>query len=260
MKTTSPKQRILIVDDEKGLVRLMKLILEKTDRYQVLGETDAANALETAVKFQPDLILLDLIMPGMDGRELAARFRATEGLQTKPIIFVSAIVSRNEGIAARIAGFPAISKPVSMKELIQLVDASCPTLPRRKKSPGRALLSRRAAFRREAGTPASKKDANLKALIAQVLVCVSGPDGTLAPACETKVLNVNRSLRILSMTETWTYAPSKVLHLKIDRTEPDFSIVATVSVKDSAGREFDESGIGELLACIREQVALLNAS
>ena len=73
----------------------MKLVLEKTDRYQVHGETEAANALETAVKFKPDLILLDLIMPGMDGRELAARFRATEWVcKTKPIIFVSAIVAK----------------------------------------------------------------------------------------------------------------------------------------------------------------------
>jgi hypothetical protein len=147
-----------------------------------------------------------------------------------------------------------------MKELIQLVDASCPALPRKKKTPARALLSRRAAFRREAAEPASKKDANLKALIAQVLVCISGPNGRLAPACETKVLNVNQSLRILSMSETWTYARSKVLHLKIDRTEPDFPIVATVSVNKGEGRAFDESRIGELLAYVREQVAVLSAA
>ena len=105
--------------------------------------------------------------------------------------------------------------------------------------------------------PGPKKDDNLKALMAQVLGCVSGPNGTLAPTCETKLLNVNQDLRILSMTESWTYAPGKVLHLKIDRAEPDFAILATVSVNDGNGLQFDGSRAEELLAYIREQVAAL---
>ena len=260
MKTAKSKQRILIVDDELGLVRLMKVVLEKTDRYEVHGETDPAAALHTAVAFQPDLILLDLVMPGIDGRELAAKFRTTEALKTKPIIFVSATVSKHAGMATRIAGFPAIQKPLGMDELVQLVDASCPARLRAKKKPTqRRRQSRRAIFRREVEKPNLKQDNKLKALMAQIHECVSGSSGTLTPIGETKILNVNQSLRILSMIESWTYAPAKVLHVKIDRTDPDLAMFATVSVNDGPGRSFDESNTDELLAHIREQVGVLTA-
>lgn len=259
MKSASPKQRILIVDDELGLVRLMKLILEKTDRYQVHGETDPTAALDVAMRFQPDLILLDLIMPGMDGVELAARFRATSELQRKPIIFVSATVSRHEGRSGRIAGLPAIPKPLGMRELIEVVDASCPVPAPEQEDSGRARIPRPRGPRRGGRTPGTKKDDNLKDLLAQVHECVSGPDGTLAPASETKILNVNQDLRILSMTETWTYPPSGVLRLKIDRTEPDLAMRVTVSVNQGRGRYFAESKTRELLAYLRKQVAALTA-
>lgn len=259
MKSVKPKQRILIVDDESGLVRLMKLVLERTDRYLVHGETDPAAALEVAMRFQPDLILLDLIMPGMDGRQLAERFRSTQGLQTKPIIFVSAVVSSGEGIASRIAGFPALAKPLGMNDLIALVDASCPAPLRTIQKPKRARASSRTASQRGGKKPRPKKDEKLKALIGRVFACVSGPDGTLAPTRESKILNVDRKLRILSMTETWTYAPSKMLHLKIDRTKRDLAISVTVSVNDGKGLQFGESKTEEFVAHIREQVALLTA-
>jgi CheY-like chemotaxis protein len=198
-------------------------------------------------------------MPGMDGREVAAKLRSTEALKTKPIIFVSATVSKHDGMATRIAGFPAIQKPLGMDELVQLVDASCPARLRGKKPSQRRRQSRRAAYRRGVEKPNLKQDNKLKALIAQVVECISGSGGTLTPICETKILNVNQSLRILSMLESWTYAPSKVLHVKIDRTEPDLATVATVSVNDGSGRAFDESQTDELLAHIREQVVVLTA-
>jgi hypothetical protein len=59
------------------------------------------------------------------------------------------------------------------------------------------------------------------------------------------------------MSESWTYAPSKVLHLKIDRTEPNLATVVTVSVNDEKGERFDESKIEDLLAHISAQVAIL---
>jgi DNA-binding response OmpR family regulator len=259
VKSMKPKQRILIVDDESGLVRLMKLVLERTDRYQVHGETDPTAALEVAMRFQPDLILLDLIMPGIDGRELAERFRATQGLQTKPIIFVSAVVPRSEGIASRIAGFPALAKPLGMNDLVALVDASCPAPPRAKQKPKRGRAASRTVSQRRGKKAKPKKDEKLKALIARVFACVSGAGGTLAPTRESKILNVDRKLRILSMTETWTYAPSKVLHLRIDRAKLDLAICVTVSVNTGTGRQFEESEPEELVAHIREQVALLTA-
>ena len=74
MKTE--KKRILVVDDQVQNTRLLKLYLEQTNDYVVREENDAKRALSAAEEFQPHLILLDVLMPGMNGGELAARFEA----------------------------------------------------------------------------------------------------------------------------------------------------------------------------------------
>ena len=61
-----PKKKILVVDDEKSFTHLVKLALSV---YEILEENDSLRALETARQFQPDLMLLDIIMPGIDGRD-----------------------------------------------------------------------------------------------------------------------------------------------------------------------------------------------
>ena len=69
------KQRILVVDDEPGLTRMIKLTLEQTGRYEVRTENLGRNTLESAREFKPDLILLDVLMPGMLGSEIAAQLQ-----------------------------------------------------------------------------------------------------------------------------------------------------------------------------------------
>ena len=69
-------KRILIIDDEPSMTRMIRLTLEMTKRYQVREENNAMHALATAREFKPDLILLDVIMPGVDGGELARRIKA----------------------------------------------------------------------------------------------------------------------------------------------------------------------------------------
>jgi DNA-binding response OmpR family regulator len=267
-----PKPRILIVDDEPGLLRVLTLMLMK--RYDVLAELDATQALEAALKFKPHLVLLDLVMPKIPGEEVARQIRADPRICDTPVLFLSAIILKRE-TPIEVAGYPAIAKPIGMnelvvvieeqlrmagmKELIELVDGCCPSAPRRKRPPQRPGLPRRNSLRHEGRKSNVEEDNKLKALIAQVFGCISEPNGTTAPTCDAKILNVNHSLRILSMTESWTFAPSRVLHLKIDRTEPDFAILVTVSVNDGKGQNFDESKTKELLAHIREQVTVLTA-
>ena len=67
---TQPR-RILIVDDEAGFTRLLKLTLEGTKRYVVKEENDGSRALATARIFRPELVLLDIVMPKMDGGDVA---------------------------------------------------------------------------------------------------------------------------------------------------------------------------------------------
>ena len=118
------KPRILIVDDEPSFVRLLKLVLERTGRYMVRKENDATKALEAAREFQPDLILLDLVMPKVDGDSVAQALRAESQFSHTPIVFLSATVVENNGFEAQIAGFPAFAKPIGIKQLLHVIDES----------------------------------------------------------------------------------------------------------------------------------------
>jgi PleD family two-component response regulator len=65
------KRRILIVDDDANSTHLVKILLERSGPYLVLEENDATKADQAAHDFKPDVILLDIVMPKMDGGELA---------------------------------------------------------------------------------------------------------------------------------------------------------------------------------------------
>jgi CheY-like chemotaxis protein len=73
------KPRILIVDDDPRFSHSARLILQQSGQYVVCEENDAAGAVETARSFRPDLTLLDLIMPGVDGAEVAAQIESDWG-------------------------------------------------------------------------------------------------------------------------------------------------------------------------------------
>ena len=73
------KPRILIVDDNPRFSYSARLILQQSGQYVVCEENDAAGAVETARSFRPDLTLLDLIMPGVDGAEVAAQIESDWG-------------------------------------------------------------------------------------------------------------------------------------------------------------------------------------
>ena len=118
------KKRILIVDDEASYTRLLKLSLVQTDRYEVEVENSSSGALALAERFLPDLILLDVMMPGMDGGELAARLKASPKLAQVPIVFLTAAVKREElrSREGTIGGLPFLAKPVELAEVMQCID------------------------------------------------------------------------------------------------------------------------------------------
>lgn len=82
------KKRILVVDDEPELVEMIKLRLEAND-YDVITAYDGEQALDI-VKEKPDLILLDIIMPKIDGYEVAARLKQSDRTSSIPIIMLTA--------------------------------------------------------------------------------------------------------------------------------------------------------------------------
>ena len=115
-------KKILIVDDEAGFTRLMKLTLQKTGEYEVTEENDGAHAWETARRVRPDLILMDIVMPNVDGGDATASIRNDPALCHIPIVFLTAIVSKKETApGGLIGGFPFLSKPASLDALIACI-------------------------------------------------------------------------------------------------------------------------------------------
>ena len=98
----SRKRRVLIVDDQSGFTRVIKLTLEKTGDYEVLEKNTSAGVVATAAEFDPDLILLDVIMPGSDGGDVVALLKEDRRTRDIPVIFLTATVRKQE-IDARAA-------------------------------------------------------------------------------------------------------------------------------------------------------------
>jgi CheY-like chemotaxis protein len=120
------KRRILIVDDDRDSTHLTQILLEKTGRYLVLEESDATKAHQSARNFKPDLILLDIMMPQRDGGDIAAQIEADPGLQRTPILFLTALVTKDEAKAGlRIQGHPVLAKPINIPELINEIEEIC---------------------------------------------------------------------------------------------------------------------------------------
>jgi len=138
----SDKKKILMIDDEQEIGELVKSILERTGRYDVIVSTRALEGIQLAKTHKPDLILLDVMMPEMDGTE-AARLLCDDD-QTKaitivfvtavavPMAFLASLVESEElkQKAGTIGGHYFIQKPIAPKELIQRLDEILGTLPK----------------------------------------------------------------------------------------------------------------------------------
>jgi len=117
------KKRIMIIDDEVGITRLLKLNLEQTNQFEVHTENDSTQALAAAEEFMPDLVLMDVMMPGIDGGELSAKMQVHPKLKAVPIIFLTAAatkaeVQRNGG---KIGGLPFLAKPVRLEDVLNKI-------------------------------------------------------------------------------------------------------------------------------------------
>lgn len=87
---TKGLERILLVEDDADIRAVVTLALERVGGFTVLACQSGAEMLETAEAFVPDLILMDVMMPGMDGLEAARQVRANSGLAATPLVFLTA--------------------------------------------------------------------------------------------------------------------------------------------------------------------------
>jgi two-component system, OmpR family, alkaline phosphatase synthesis response regulator PhoP len=114
---------ILIVDDEPDIIEFMSYVLKK-EGYQILTASNGREAIQVATNHKPDLILMDIMMPVMDGIEACRAIRDSHSLKNMVIAFLTA---QNEDYS-QIAGFDAgaddfISKPIKPRVLISRIKA-----------------------------------------------------------------------------------------------------------------------------------------
>lgn len=123
-------KRVLVVDDEASFTRMVKLNLEGTGHYLVETLNESARTFEVAREFVPDLILLDVVMPEMDGGDVALNLRSRSSTRNIPIIFVSAMVSQaesNKGFYES-GGEHFLAKPVDKDTLCGAIETVLSTV------------------------------------------------------------------------------------------------------------------------------------
>ncbi len=89
MSTTGNSAKILVVDDEPNIVLALEFLLQR-EGYRVEKAFSGLQALEIAEAFQPDIVVLDVMMPGMDGLEVARKIRGNPALDQAKIVFLTA--------------------------------------------------------------------------------------------------------------------------------------------------------------------------
>ena len=117
------KGHILIIDDEKDLIELVRYNLEQ-EGFCVKGASDGESGLNTARKEIPDLILIDLMLPGMDGLEVCRSLRSDDRTASIPIIMLTAKSAESDRIVGlELGADDYVTKPFSPRELAARVKA-----------------------------------------------------------------------------------------------------------------------------------------
>ncbi len=116
-------KRILVVDDEPQLLGMLKMRLE-TSGYEVITAVDGEEGLQKTRDFNPDLIVLDVVMPKISGGEMAAALKEDDKLSKIPIIFLTCLAEGmvNKQSGESIGGNLFIAKPFEDEELISTIN------------------------------------------------------------------------------------------------------------------------------------------
>jgi two-component system KDP operon response regulator KdpE len=151
------KIKILLVDDDPQLVRLVRTNLESVD-YSVLVAMDAGSALELLQAETPDAILLDIMLPGIDGYELCQRIRE---FASTPIIMLTAKVEDTDKVRGlKLGADDYLTKPFNVQELLARIEA----------------VLRRAGRPEEASTPPTLRCGDISIDFVQRRVTVRGSE------------------------------------------------------------------------------------
>jgi DNA-binding response OmpR family regulator len=116
-------KKILLIDQEPGVTRLIKQALEKTGRYSIKEEHDGQFALRSARWFQPDLILIDSAAASSDRDVLARQVQADNALKDTPIVCLSALRPESQMMSGGIlSGYSFFAAPIRIEEVLRGVE------------------------------------------------------------------------------------------------------------------------------------------
>lgn len=118
------KKKVLIIDDNVDFSTLVRTKLSGTGRYEVRVENDGSSGISAARAFRPDLILLDVMMPDLDGPAVAEQISEQEGMAHIPIVFLTSIVSEEEARshAGIIGGRHFVAKTEKLQNILSYVE------------------------------------------------------------------------------------------------------------------------------------------
>ncbi|CAG0957020.1 response regulator transcription factor [Geobacter sp.] len=115
------KKKILIVEDEESLLKLESILLTSRG-YDVTGVADGATALEQVVSARPDLVILDIMLPGMDGFEVCRRIKQNPETAHIPVMMLTAKKSAQDTERGMAAGASAyVTKPFKSAKIIEII-------------------------------------------------------------------------------------------------------------------------------------------
>jgi len=130
-----PKEKILIVDDEKDIIKMLDYNLKK-EGYRVISVCNGEDALDSAKRENPDLIILDLMLPGIDGLEVSKSLKKEPKTSRIPIIMLTAKAQEaDKVIGLELGADDYVTKPFSPRELIARMKAVLRRIQEREKLP-----------------------------------------------------------------------------------------------------------------------------
>jgi DNA-binding response OmpR family regulator len=132
-KEKTKRIKILVVDDEPEITDIVETFLENAG-YQVKSENSSETGIDTAKAFLPDLVLLDIMMPEMDGYQICSELKGCQETKNIPVVFLTGKDARSdEGRSFRVGGVMYIKKPFSCERLLSIVKVVLQTAEKERK-------------------------------------------------------------------------------------------------------------------------------
>ena len=125
--TQAARKKIVVIGEDDGpIAGLLRDAVNDEPDYLAVVVSDGGFVVETARRVHADLVILDIMMPGLNGLEVSDRLRADPGVCDTPVLFVSAVAAQHEGELRARAIHSVVAKPFDLDQLLRQVRSLCP--------------------------------------------------------------------------------------------------------------------------------------